>query len=709
MTATVTSDRVRGRGTALLRLLVRAGAVALGIGALWRSLFWVLAADRGLDLTDEGLYLLAARPPSIDAAWGTPAGWHTAPLFRMVGFDVAAFRTLGALLLVSAAGFLGREAVRLGQGVRKGANGTAERVERVLGAFLGGLGGLLYYGGLVRTPSYNWVTVLGATLAAVGLLQVVSARLPLSGAERTVPFLPWVGVGSLHLRGVLLAGFGAFFTIPAKPTTPVFFALLAIPILRLAGDLRFAVRTVLSVAATAAGFMTAAVLSGLWSPRFVAVFMRAIEAPVNLPEHRLSGALLAAPRFPFDLARDARVLTALAVLSTVVVLGAKTDFAERVRAVTGKPSSVVGVAIVALAILEGSRRGSRWLPNVDVLPDNSWINYVAAGAGSILLGICLGFLILLKHRYSGVVAIVIFMAFLSAPFVLVTNLLGQPATTQWVRPELLRDSVIVFVGMATLRTIQSTPIKEVTVSLHRVSWRHAVAPLSIMMFGIATGFGSGHGLVRQAALAGGLLTAALLLNAMTNLDCQFRTLAMILVAAFVLPTTGLQAVSNRQAPYRMEPISRQIVSASVGTDGASLYLDAELAEFLSSLTDAAKGAGWQRHTPVLAVASPWSTTVPWHLGARVPRSLMLTLRSLGVERLEYSLESVTSDEFSPAWIIITSDRQPLHDESLRFAILAADTIHHVFPDDFELVFRSASMKSQWAAQNGDIELWRPND
>ncbi len=152
------------------------GLLAIAGLLLWQVLFFVLAGDRGLDLTDEGLYLLAARPPSLSAAWGTPAGWHTAPLFRAVAYDVAPFRTLGAVLLVVSAGALGYLAVAVGQRIRETEPDRRNRSERAFGALLGGLSGFLHYGGLVRTPSYNWLTVLGSTLAVLGLLQIASGN-----------------------------------------------------------------------------------------------------------------------------------------------------------------------------------------------------------------------------------------------------------------------------------------------------------------------------------------------------------------------------------------------------------------------------------------------------------------------------------------------------------------------------------------------------
>lgn len=227
MQGTASSVLSRRSGHLLLRAV---GFVAL-LSALWAALHRLLASDRGIDLTDEGLYLLAADPPSIDAAWGTPFGWHTAPVFRAVGYDVAAFRTLGAWLLVLASAALGWWAVRLGERLRAaGVAGRSTSVAASLRAVAGGVGGFLYYGGLLRTRSYNWVTVVGATIAAVGIVMLVEHMLR-SGCDR-----PGEGkLGELWQRtavqrlglhvGHLIAGLGAFLSIPAKPTTPILFAL----------------------------------------------------------------------------------------------------------------------------------------------------------------------------------------------------------------------------------------------------------------------------------------------------------------------------------------------------------------------------------------------------------------------------------------------------------------------------------------------------
>ena len=88
-------------------LAVTAGVFAGVSIALWWLIAWVFSTDRGIGFRDEGLYLLAADPPSPTARWVTPFGWHTAPFFDLVGHDVARLRTFSIWVLVLTGALLG--------------------------------------------------------------------------------------------------------------------------------------------------------------------------------------------------------------------------------------------------------------------------------------------------------------------------------------------------------------------------------------------------------------------------------------------------------------------------------------------------------------------------------------------------------------------------------------------------------------------------
>jgi hypothetical protein len=262
------SDRSQVRKRWAGRTLATIAMGTLVVVALWMLLSLILASDRGLDITDEGLYLLAADPPSAIAHWGFPWGWHAAPLFALVGHDIAAFRTAGAVLLVLAGAWLGRASVA-GAMTFRGSRHTTPCRARLLalaGAGIGGVGSLLYYQGLLRTPSYNWVNLIGILIAAAALVSLL-ARLQRPSAHPA---------GSLLLAAA--AGIGMFVTLPAKPTTAAILLALEVVMLVVVVGWRSARFAVVSLAAAVASLAVAVAL-GLWPSDFPDVFASAIAMP----------------------------------------------------------------------------------------------------------------------------------------------------------------------------------------------------------------------------------------------------------------------------------------------------------------------------------------------------------------------------------------------------------------------------------------------
>lgn len=728
---TQVAPKLLATGSAI-RGLSRAGLAAFFVLGLWALLRNLLAADRGLDLTDEGLYLLAADPPSLTAAWGTPAGWHTAPLFRAVGYDVADFRTLGALLLVIASAVLGFLAVALGQRVRHAGSDRSDRGERAVGALLGGLGGLLYYGGLVRTPSYNWVTVFGATLAAVGLLTIVTSRLAATASSREGGSVPLLADPRMMFLGVVVSGFGAFFTVPAKPTTPIFFAVLAVPLLRFGGDFRFVVRTVVAITGAAFAFLVAAVALGFWPVDFMRVFLAAVLGPSLLPQQGLAGALATVPTLPFDLLQDPRLAIAVVAVGTVIALQLLRGRSIVTRPTLTHPRATAGAALIVLLVfgaiyvaaprligvvealpLDGS--GGIVMPSRDGHPVDGHVATVRQAlrrVSPLVVGPSLGVLLLSTGRRARSVILLLTVLTLSGVNrQLLTLMLGGAVATQFGRPELTQGTLLVGLGVLLL-AVARLPRRATAASRRRMIGSAPIlaSVAALWLVGVSTGFGSGAGLIRQASLAAGLTVAALLLGAAFLRDSANRVIAFVAVASLVLPATALQVTSNFRAPYRLEPISVQTVEVPVGVDGAQLRLDEQLAGLLVDLSGAAESAGWKADTPMLPVASRWSSTIPWHLGALVPESLMLTIGGYGAastDRLEFSLEQAVDDRFTSAWILVSSERHSRRDESIAWARMAAASVGHSFPEDYVLVFAAENGGHRWVEDFGAVELWRP--
>jgi hypothetical protein len=222
----------------LLLAIPALATIACLVGAIG---FLVWTSTRGLDITDEGMYLLSTRYPA-DVAM-TSSGFHVLlhPLFRLVGWNVAAFRVAGFIITALSALTLTAGAAAC----RSRLNGTVDGswVEFAAEASAVAVGALLGYSLLLTTPSYNWITNWGLSVSAGTTL----ATLARGGFDRRAAILS--GVTGAALAAVFFAKFTA-----AVAAGGLFAAvLLAWPL----APIRVRVRW---VAGVAAGFVFGAVV-----------------------------------------------------------------------------------------------------------------------------------------------------------------------------------------------------------------------------------------------------------------------------------------------------------------------------------------------------------------------------------------------------------------------------------------------------------------
>ena len=271
-----------------LRTLLLALVIAVSALVLWRVLEFVLGSHRGMDLTDEGLYFLAGDPPASNAAWGFPFGWHTHPLFALVGYDIANFRTLGAMILVLAAAWMGYLGSRL---VTLGAPDQASKTRLWFSwicAVSGGVGSLVYYSAMLRTPSYNWLGLLGIGLASCGVFLAISGSHSHITAGRVRALLP-AGLSSLAL----------FLTLPAKPSILPMMLVLGGALIWVTVGLRSATRWLLAAVCMLPVWLVIVVVTGIWPREFASVLKLALQMPTPDPAQTVSVAVreaLLAPR-----------------------------------------------------------------------------------------------------------------------------------------------------------------------------------------------------------------------------------------------------------------------------------------------------------------------------------------------------------------------------------------------------------------------------
>lgn len=670
-------------------------------------------ADKGLDLTDEGFSLLAARPPSPSATWALPFGWHTAPLFRLVDYDLAQFRIVGSLLLFFAEGLLGAVAIRMGQLLRADASTTSgSRTEVLIGALLAA--------GLIgaSTPTYKWVTVLGATLAAIGLLMVVRSR-------QSQNVLATSGAGDSSRRsaeewgGLLLMGFGTFFTVPARPSTPVFFILIAAPLLLAVSDRRTTIRLVAWVSGIAGGFALAALAAGLWSRDAWAILLRFFESPKLLESHGLRGASLELIRVPLDALKDERLV---AMILATIVLKVFVSRSVDAQPSSGRPLAFpwIGLGITYAFALAIYRLTPSIVDLVHGLPATGWTGSVMPNRATVpsdayypeaqdamarilapLMGVT-GAAIIASSRRHRVAAAAILTAVL---------LLGASRPIRFGLFPLSVTVVLVGIILMGVAAGQSDePRLQARRQTSRITW---IGAAGLVLFAVTTWFGTADGLIGGAGGAAGILIAAMLLATSSRPDRRVRLAAWGLTSLLVVTPIAIGRVSSVEAsPWRAEPYSSQTVLTPVGQDGSLLYLDPALASLLTSMDATARDAGWRPGTPLLPVASRWSSTIPWHLGARVPESLVLTVggaRQVGrTEVLKYNLSWAVDEDFRSAWILVSGEQHEHRGESWEWAELAANAVGRTFPNDYTKVFATpSSLNTEQIMGYGDVELWRP--
>ena len=281
----------------------------VAVATSWWTLGRLLATDRGVDLTDEGLYLLGADPPSLSAAWGFPFGWHVRPLFMVVGYDIASFRTLGAVLLVGASTWLGWSAGRVMLN-RAEPRGQSQGF-LALAAISGGLGSLMFYAPMLRTPSYNWLNLVGiTTVAAAALGAVALSRSPTLGRDARVN-------RTLFALLATVSSFALFVTFPAKPSTlPIMLLLTCVLLLATVGRRAASAWGLISVALLPI-WLSGVFLLRVWPRDALEVFSLALQMPSPDPLQTTGSAIRAALFLPTDLVSS---LSEVDWMTLVVVL-----------------------------------------------------------------------------------------------------------------------------------------------------------------------------------------------------------------------------------------------------------------------------------------------------------------------------------------------------------------------------------------------------
>ena len=127
----------------------------------------ILLPKQGIDLSDEGFYLLSSSPSNNYAAYSWPWGWFTEKMYSLSGRNISELRILSAeILVVITFGVsycilerIDRQKPRL-------------RLSTTIYSVLLALSSLYFYAGMLRSPSYNYINFISIQLSIIGILAI---------------------------------------------------------------------------------------------------------------------------------------------------------------------------------------------------------------------------------------------------------------------------------------------------------------------------------------------------------------------------------------------------------------------------------------------------------------------------------------------------------------------------------------------------------
>jgi hypothetical protein len=689
------------------------GASVLSLMLLWALVARVLAADRGIDLTDESLYLLDADPPRQYDAFAFPYGWITGPLFRSVGHDIARFRTVGGVILVLATGLLAHQVLRSVEALsgRPSALGAPASRHALLVGLLSG-SGLLYYVGLplLRTPSYNWLNLIGILVALAGAFRLLHSTSPVPAA------------------GLVAAG--AFLSVHAKPTTPFLLAVAAaLLLIRTKGT-----RTTLVFFGWAAGFSGAllalAWLSPLWPAEPITAFLRAVRIPSASTGHDPLNAVRLIVLSPLELARRALLgQPHWLVGPTLVILLAPTLANLAARPPIRRPLAfwsgrvlIVGLASVGASLVFAPDAAVAWIhggglgPLSDrLMPGRLAWPVDGYGTQWAPLMRIMGWLVMAPviaaWRMPPTRALRIGAALLIV-LGLISSGLMRPIGLTGAGP---------IVGLVQLGGAWLLIERATSAGGHRDRW----SALAVLAAGVgAYAFGHDTGPVNAMPAASMIGVIALVLLIATSASetharlVRVSTTGMMTGAAALLLTVTLVGLGSAwDEPYRSAPIRSQTVAIPFGPNGAFLRLEPALAGYLGELSAGAESGGWEAGGRLYGLHVGWTTGLTYALAAEAPPSMQQFLGRgpAGLDRLAFNLANDDLAGWEEAWLLLPDfglrpedGIEPEELEAVRAGVRAfAERVGMSWPDDYELVW-TAPEDAPLGTQTR-VTLWRPKE
>jgi len=555
----------------LLTLLKRLSLLFVLIYVSWQTVSRIIFSSRGLDLSDEGLYLLAASNSDLEKSLGSPWGWHVRPLYLLAGENIANFRTLGGVIILLLAAILGSQLAITkcaGCSIKDGFCTSKFMKFSFIASSI--LSALYFYSGMLRTPSYNWVAVVGLYAVSIGFVKVLRFG-SVDGMEFTKTAIAWMS-------------FGLFFMIPGRPAAALFLLCLIFVLFFFNFGIFKSFKLTLSVIACISALIGTAILLKLWDRNPVEVFGNGFKMPAFFREQTPIGAIeyfLRVPSIFFETLMDNSGRTK-SLLWTSIVIGMVAawflKYSERLL--------LLSFFVWTLGSLSAS--------NIPILIGPNSPTYLGWASASI--------------TESSLLFLVGTLLFFNRSRYLEKNL--------------------------SLRARRSTHAKskssEFKTKRKTEEFARGYGPTSslritfLLLAPFTIGLGAAAGPFRMAGLVSGFFVLAsicLVQRYHSRTSKLTRTTLLLVILVFVTTSSAWSVTSGKNNPWGTS-FKGSVRSIEVGNSQGKLDIPEETAQILTVLKESAIQNGWTKDTPIIDLSWPWNPGIIFALQGGIPSSII---------------------------------------------------------------------------------------
>ena len=263
-----------------------------------------IAPSKGMDFSDEGHYLLSADSSDPTDGWGWPYGWNLHLLFKVSNYSIESFRTYGLILLLLANYRFSRKLIET---LNVGTKHKFSRIEVNSFKVLITSSSALFYAGFLRSPSYNWLNLVGIVVFLTGCIQLIAQLNFQHDLENKI----WLYKIEISL--------GLFLTFPAKPSSIGFGLFSLFVSILIIKNLKYALKISVQIFIVIWLLVLLAILVKAWPSTIWQQASQVLKMPPLSPNHSLAGAILDLLLTPFNLLRNLLMSSGIYIVIAALV------------------------------------------------------------------------------------------------------------------------------------------------------------------------------------------------------------------------------------------------------------------------------------------------------------------------------------------------------------------------------------------------------